>query len=87
MMPGFVEVDSVTFYVDIWPRIKNDVEIIESNRGNIESNRGNAKKGVRTVIIKWGYKDHAKEKIILAISQLSGAREKHWVVPTLIQRV
>ncbi len=80
MMPGFVEVDSVTFYVDIWPRIKNDVEIIESNRGN-------AKKGVRTVIIKWGYKDHAKEKIILAISQLSGAREKHWVVPTLIQRV
>ena len=80
MMPGFVEVDSVTFYVDIWPRIKNDVEIIESNRGN-------AKKGVRTVIIKWGYKDHAKEKIILAISQLSGAREKHWVVPTLIQSV
>ena len=80
MIPGFVEVDSVTFYSDIWPRIKDDVEIIESNRGN-------AKKGVRTVIIKWGYKDHAKEKIILAISQLSGAREKHWVVPTLIQRV
>ena len=70
MMPGFVEVDSVTFYVDIWPRIKNDVEIIESNRGN-------AKKGIRTVIIKWGYKNHTKEKIILAISQLSGAREKH----------
>ncbi len=80
MMPGFVKVDSATFYDDIWPRIKDDVEIIESNRGN-------AKKGVRTVIIKWGYKDHAKEKIILAISQLSGAREKHWVVPTLIQRV
>ncbi len=80
MIPGFVEVDSVTFYSDIWPRIKDDVEIIESNRGN-------AKKGVRTVIIKWGYKDHAKEKIIVAISQLSGAREKHWVVPTLIQRV
>ncbi len=80
MMPGFVEVDSVTFYVDIWPRIKDDVEVIESNRDN-------TKKGVRTVIIKWGYKDHAKEKIILAISQLSGAREKHWVVPTLIQRV
>ena len=70
MMPGLVEVDSVTFYVDIWPRIKNDVEIIESNRGN-------AKKGIRTVIIKWGYKNHIKEKIILAISQLSGAREKH----------
>jgi len=80
MMPGFVEVDSVTFYGDIWPRIKNDVEIIESNRGN-------AKKGIRTVIIKWGYKNHIKEKIILAISQLSGAREKHWVVPTLVQRV
>ena len=80
MIPGFVEVDSVTFYSDIWPRIKDDVEIIESNRDN-------TKKGVRTVIIRWGYKDHAKEKIILAISRLSGAREKHWVVPTLIQRV
>jgi len=80
VIPGFVEVDSVTFYSDIWPRIKDDVEIIESNRGN-------AKKGVRTVIIEWGYKDHAKEKIILAISQLSGVRERHWVVPTLIQRV
>jgi len=80
MMPGFVEMDSVTFYVDIWPQIKDNVEIIESYRDN-------TKKGVRTVIIKWGYKDHTKEKIILAISQLRGAREKHWVVPTLIQRV
>jgi len=80
VIPGFVEVDSVTFYSDIWPRIKDDVEIIESNRGN-------AKKGVRTVIIEWGYKDHAKEKIILAISQLRGVRERHWVVPTLIERV
>ena len=80
MMPGFVKVDSAIFYSDIWPRIKDDVEVIESNRDN-------TKKGVRTFIMKLGYKDHIKEKIIPAISQLSGAREKHWVVPTLIQRV
>ena len=80
MMPGFVEVDSVTFYDDIWPRIKDDVEIIESNRDD-------AKKGVRTVIIKWGFKGHIKEKIIVAIGRLDATGKKHWVVPTLIQRV
>jgi len=80
MMPGFVKVDSATFYDDIWPRIKDNVEVIESNRDN-------TKKGVRTVIMKWGYKDHIKEKFIVAISRLDGTEEKHWVVPTLIQRV
>jgi len=80
MMPGFVEMDSVTFYVDIWPQIKDNVEIIESYRDN-------TKKGVRTVIVKWGFKDHIKDKIILAISRLDATEEKHWVVPTLIQRV
>ncbi len=80
MMPGFVEVDSVTFYSDIWPRIKDDVEVIESNRDN-------TKKGVRTFIMKLGYKDHTQEKFIVAISRLDGTEEKHWVVSTLIQRV
>ena len=79
MMPGFVEVDSATFYSDIWPRIKDDVEIIESKRGN-------TKKGVRTLIMELGYKDH-KEKFIVAIGRLDGTEEKHWVVRTLIQRV
>ncbi len=80
MMPGFVKVDSSTFYDDIWPRIKDDVEVIESNRDN-------TKKGVRTLIMELDYKDHIKEKFILAISRLDGTEEKYWVVPTLIQRV
>ncbi len=80
MMPGFVEVDSAIFYSDIWPRIKDDVEVIESNRDN-------TKKGVRTFIIKCGYKDLIKVKIIVAIGRLDATGEKHWVVPTLIQRV
>ncbi len=80
MMPGFVEVDSATFYDDIWPRIKDDVEIIESKRDN-------TKKGDCTVIIKWGYKDHIKEKIVVAIGRLDAKGEKHWVVPSLIQRI
>jgi len=79
VIPGFVKMDSAIFYSDIWPRIKDDVEVIESNRDN-------TKKGVRTFVMKLGYKDH-KEKFILAISRLEGTEEKHWVVPTLIQRV
>ncbi len=80
MMPGFVRVDSATFYDDIWLRIKDDVEIIESKRDN-------TKKGDRRVIIKWGFKGHIKEKIIVAIGRLDTTGEKYWVAPTLIQRV
>ena len=80
MMPGLVEVDSAIFYSDIWPRIKDHVEVIESNRDN-------AKKSVRTLIIKWDYKDHIKEKFIVAIGRLDATGEKHWVIPTLLQRV
>ncbi len=78
MMPGFVRVDSITFYDDIWPQIKDDVEIIETNRDD-------AKKGVRTIIFKWGYKDHIKEKIVVAIGRVDATGEKHWVVPALIK--
>ncbi len=80
MILGFVEMDGDTFYGDIRPRIKDNVEILETIRDS-------AKKGARPVIIKWGYKDDTKEKIILAISRLDDTEEKHWVVPTLIQRV
>jgi len=80
MMPGFIQVDSATFYADIWPQIKNDVEIIESSWDG-------AKKSDRSIIIKWGYKDDTKEKIILVISQLNAAGDKYWVVPSLIQRI
>jgi len=61
------------------PQIKDDVE-------NLETIRDGAKKGVRSDIIAWGYKDNTKEKIIIAISQLGGAEEKHWVVSSLTQR-
>ena len=80
MIPGFVEVDSATFYDDIWPRIKDDVEIIASTRYD-------TKKGGDTVIVKWGYKDLIKEKIVVAIRRLDATGEKCWVVSTLIQRI
>ncbi len=80
MILDFVEVDSDTFYGDIWPRIKDDVEILETIRDS-------AKKGVRSDIIVWGYKDHTKEKIPVAISRLNDTEAKYWVVPTLIQRI
>jgi hypothetical protein len=80
MIPGFVEVDSITFYEDIWPRIKNDVEILETIRNS-------AKKGVRSDIIAWGYKDHTKEKLTVAINLIDDTEEKYWVDSTLIQRL
>ncbi len=79
-MPGFVEVDIAIFYSDIWPRIKDHVEILETIRDG-------AKKGDRTFITKWGYKNHIKEKLIVAIGRLDATGEKHWVIQTLIHRV
>jgi hypothetical protein len=80
MMPGFVRVDSFIFYEDIWPQIKDDVEVIANTRYD-------TKKGGHTVVIKWGFKDHIKEKIIVAIVRVDATGETHWVVPTLIQRI
>lgn len=77
-MPGFVPVDRHTFYIDIWPRIKKDLEPIESNWAD-------AKNGVRPIVIKWGYKDKiTEEKVILAISRADNSSEEHWVVERLI---
>ena len=80
MMPGFVKVDCHTFYTIYWPQIKRNVEAIESNWAD-------AKKGVRPIIIKWGYKDiDTEEKIILAISRSGDAGDEHWVVESLISK-
>lgn len=60
MMPGFVQVDCHTFYADIWPRIKRNVDAVESNWDD-------AKKGARLIVIKSGLqsqkhggKDHSR---------------------------
>lgn len=80
MMPGFVQVDCHTFYTVYWPQFKRDVEAVESNWAD-------AKKGVRPIVIKWGYKDeNTEEKIILAISRSDGAGDEHWVVESLITK-
>ena len=80
MMPGFVQVDRDTFYADIWPRIKKDVEAVESNWAD-------AKKGARPIVIKWGHKDeNTGEMIILAVTRADDAGEEHWVVESLISR-
>jgi len=77
MMSGFVLVDSDTFYVDIWPQIKDKVEAVESNWDE-------AKKGARPVVIKWGYKDeNSGEKIIVAINQVGNGKDEHWVAKEL----
>ena len=81
MMPGFVQVDRHTFYVDIWPQIKKDLEAIESNWDD-------AKKGIRPIVIKWGYQDkNTDEKVILAISRADTVSEEHWVLERLIHQV
>ncbi|MDP1558480.1 MAG: hypothetical protein Q8K59_08310 [Nitrosomonas sp.] len=72
--------DCHTFYTVYWPQIKRQVEAVESNWAD-------AKKGVRPIVIKWGYKDeNTEEKIILAISRSDGAGDEHWVVESLITK-
>lgn len=81
MIPGFVQVDRHAFYTIYWPQIEKDVEAMESNWTD-------AKKGVRPLIIKWGYKDeNTEEKIILAISRSDDAGDEYWVIRNLISRV
>lgn len=77
MMPGFVEVDRHAFYTDVWPRIKNTVEAMESNWEA-------ARKGERPILIKWGHKDDSGEKIIVAVSQADDEGERHWVARHLV---
>jgi hypothetical protein len=78
MMPGFVEVDYSTFYLKIWPRIKNDAYAVESNWSE-------GRKGVRPIIIKWGWKDsQTLEEVTIAISFSDVTGDKHWISPSLL---
>lgn len=83
MLPGLVEVNSNVFYSDIWPRIRDEIEIVESNR----ESWGGTEISFYPVIIKWGYKDNTEEKIILAITRSDDTEEKYWVVSSLLQNV
>jgi len=86
MMPGFVQVDASTFYLVHWPKIKNEVEAVESNWPH-------AVKGVRPkidlpIVIKWGSKDKESGKTsILAISKSDESGDVHWVNEILIEGI
>lgn len=76
MIDGFVKVDKPTFY-EVWSSIKNKVDAVESNWAE-------GKKGVRPIVIKWGYKDEASgEKVILAVSRGDDDGDQHWIAPSL----
>jgi hypothetical protein len=80
MTTGFVEIDRHAFYGDVWPRIKNYVDAVESNWEA-------ARKGERPILIKWGYKDKAGDKVIVAISKADSGGERHWVDEGLMKKV
>ena len=78
MMPGFVEVDCHTFYADVWSKIKKDVDAVESNWAE-------GRKGVRPIVVKWGYKnEETGEKVIVAVSVSDGNGDRHWVKEGLL---
>ncbi|MES2832344.1 MAG: hypothetical protein V4695_10160 [Pseudomonadota bacterium] len=79
MMAGFTKVDRRTFHLEIWPRIVEQVDAVESNWKA-------CKKGARPLIIKWGYIDeNTGEPIILAISSGDDdITDEHWVIDTLL---
>jgi hypothetical protein len=77
MIDGFVKVDKQAFS-EVWSRIKNKVDAVESNWAE-------GKKGVRPIIIKWGYKDASSgEKIILAVTRADDDGDEHWVDETIL---
>ena len=76
MTHGFVKVDKCEFY-KVWSHIKKKVDTVESNWAD-------GKKGVRPIVIKWGYKDDATgEKVILAVSRGEDDGDQHWIAPAL----
>ena len=80
MMPGFVEMDGHAFYGEVWPRIRNDVEAVESNWEA-------ARKGERPILIKWGRKDEETgEKVVVAVTMADEDGERHWVAENLAPR-
>lgn len=81
MMPGFVEVDCHAFYTEVWPRIKKDADAMESNWEE-------GRKGVRPIVIKWGWKDkETGEKVIVAITVSDGTGDRHWVNDVVLKEV
>ncbi|WP_454737176.1 hypothetical protein [Cupriavidus necator] len=76
MIPGFIEIDRQRFYGEVWPRIRSRLEALESNWEA-------ARKGERPILIKWGYKDAAGEKIVVAITRADDDWEQHWISPDL----
>ena len=78
MIPGFVKMDRALFSAEIWWKIKNKVDAVESNWTA-------AKHGERPIVIKWGYKDEATgEKIIVAITRADDDGDEYWVEPSLL---
>lgn len=82
-MPGFIEIDRHRFYGEIWPRIRQQAEAIESNWKAVHTaiNAGQQPPELR---IKWGYKiKETEEKVVLAITHAIPGRETHWIAPEL----
>lgn len=78
MKPDFIQVTTSQF-CDVWTRIKNKVDAMESNLVEV-------KLGARPLIIEWGYKDETTgEKVILAVSQGDDDGDQYWVAPSCLE--
>ena len=72
-MPGFTKVDRKTFDLQVWPKIVQKVEAIESNWKA-------AKLSAQPIVIKWGYRNaQTGEPVILAMSRADEeVKDEHW---------
>lgn len=84
MLPGFIKIDRHRFYGEVWPRISNRVEAIESNWKEVHACL-KAKHPAPDLHICWGYKDQdSEQKVMLAYSLAKpGCDEEHWIAPEL----
>lgn len=73
MIAGFKQVDRHTFLIEVWPRIKPDLEALESNWKTFKTEN-------QPLLIHWGYiNKKTKEKKIVAIQYESHEKEEYWI--------
>ncbi len=79
MIPGFVKIDKHVFYGEVWPKISNQVDAVQSNLPKIKLREESV------LIVLWGYKHpETGENVILATSSSSAdTGDEHWVIPSL----
>ncbi len=86
MLLGFIKIERDRFYSEVWPRISNRVEAIDSNWKDVHDCL-KANQPAPDLRICWGYKDkETEQKVVLAfLCAKPGTDEEHWIAPEIAE--